>query len=155
MRMWSTIDRLRRNESGFTLIEMMVVVLIVAILIAIAVPTFAGARTRAQDRAAQVSLRNALVVGETFYADEQSFAMTAAELVAIEPDLQFDDNVNNASTGVIGIAASATEVVFVRRSQADTYFCIGKSESAPGTLYGSAAAIAAIDTLAECNASSW
>ena len=47
------------REGGFTLIELMVVVLIIAILIAI--PTFLGARTRAQNRAAQASLRNALV----------------------------------------------------------------------------------------------
>ena len=51
------------REGGFTLIELMVVVLIIAILIAIAIPTFLGARTRAQDRAAQASLRNALVAG--------------------------------------------------------------------------------------------
>ena len=47
------------REAGFTLIELMVVVLLIAILIAIAIPTFLGARSRAQDRAAQSNLRNA------------------------------------------------------------------------------------------------
>ena len=36
-------DRLNNDEKGFTLIELMVVVLIIAILIAIAIPTFLGA----------------------------------------------------------------------------------------------------------------
>ncbi|MEA3055780.1 MAG: type pilus assembly protein PilA, partial [Actinomycetota bacterium] len=40
--------RLNKDEQGFTLIELMVVVLIIAILIAIAIPTFLGAQNRAR-----------------------------------------------------------------------------------------------------------
>ena len=57
----------------------MVVVLIIAILIAIAIPTFLGARSRAQDRAAQSDLRNGLTAEKTIYTDAQTYDATTAD----------------------------------------------------------------------------
>jgi type IV pilus assembly protein PilA len=91
------IERRRHgNEEGFTLIELMVVVLIIAILIAIAIPTFLGARQRAQNRSAQSNIRNALTAEKTSYTDNQAYTATAANLTAIEPSLTYV-NTNPAS----------------------------------------------------------
>jgi type IV pilus assembly protein PilA len=82
----------RDAEEGFTLIELMVVVLIIAILIAIAIPTFLGARQRAQDRAAQSDLRNGLTAEKTFYTDSEEYSSDVAAngaLDSIEPSLQW------------------------------------------------------------------
>ena len=80
----------RREDKGFTLIELMVVVLIIAILLAIAIPTFLGAQNKAKDRSAQSSARNALTNAKTLYADTGSyFGADAAALLASEPSLTF------------------------------------------------------------------
>src|SRR5207244_13301162 len=81
--------RFARDERGFTLIELMVVVLIIAILIAIAIPTFLGARQRAQDRAAQSDLRNGLTAEKTVYTDSQNYDTTVATLKGVESSLDW------------------------------------------------------------------
>ena len=81
--------RLDKDEQGFTLIELMVVVLIIAILIAIAIPTFLGAQNRARDRAAQSDLRNAMTAVRTISTDSSGLFTTidATTLAAAESAL--------------------------------------------------------------------
>jgi type IV pilus assembly protein PilA len=61
-------------ESGFTLIELMVVLLIIAILLAIAIPTFLGVTNTAGDRAAQSNLTNALTEAKALYQVSQTYS---------------------------------------------------------------------------------
>jgi type IV pilus assembly protein PilA len=98
----SFVARRKDAEEGFTLIELMVVVLIIAILIAIAIPQFLGARSRAQDRAAQSSLRNALTAAKTAYTDQSSYAKaTSADLPAIEPSLTYETGTTASSSATV------------------------------------------------------
>lgn len=61
-----------KKESGFTLIELMVVVLIIAILVAIAVPVFSAARESAWRRTCQANLRTIDGAVQTYYASYDS-----------------------------------------------------------------------------------
>jgi type IV pilus assembly protein PilA len=119
------IERRRHGqEEGFTLIELMVVVLIIAILIAIAIPTFLGARQRAQNRSAQSNIRNALTAEKTTYTDTQAYTSTSATLTAIEPTLTY----------VTAVPAKGTREVYVNVNVAADTVVIG-AQSASGNCY--------------------
>ncbi|MBI2168095.1 MAG: prepilin-type N-terminal cleavage/methylation domain-containing protein [Actinobacteria bacterium] len=156
--------RNRKKEDGFTLIELMVVVLIIAILVAIAVPTFLGARGSSQDRAAQSDLRNALSAAKLFYADNETYAeasMTASELGDIEPSLVFSATetvVNTAGATDVGYVGNATDVTFVRRSASGAVvFSIcddtDPASSTAGTHFGTGTDAAT--AIADCTNSGW
>jgi type IV pilus assembly protein PilA len=91
-------------EAGFTILELIVVLVIIAALMAIAVPTFLSARATANDRAAQSDLRTALVAANTVYIDAQSFEnMTVSDLSAAEPSIRWEDGPTTVGPHTLGV----------------------------------------------------
>jgi type IV pilus assembly protein PilA len=80
-------------ESGFTLIELMVVLLIIAILTAIAIPSFMGSLASADDRGAQTDLANVLTGAKAVYTQQNgTYPATATmitELLQDVPDIHY------------------------------------------------------------------
>jgi len=62
-----------RNGKGFTLIELLIVVAIIGILAAIAIPQFAAYRMRGYNAAAQSDLKNFKSAMEAYFADNSSY----------------------------------------------------------------------------------
>ena len=70
----------KKNEKGFTLIELMIVIAIIGILAAIAIPQFSAYRTRSYNSSAQSDVRNIATAQEAYYVDASTYTGTIATL---------------------------------------------------------------------------
>jgi type IV pilus assembly protein PilA len=119
------------------LIEMMIVLLIVGILIAIAVPMFLGTRGRAQDRSAQSTLRNALTAAKAEYVQTGTYAtVDETALNASEPSLSFVSQSDESTGPTIVSVHPVSATVWVAVALSDSGTCFGiKDDLADQTTY--------------------
>lgn len=64
---------LTKSEAGFTLIELLIVVAIIGILAAIAIPQFSAYRVKAYNSAATSDLKNAKTSFESYFTEQQTY----------------------------------------------------------------------------------
>ena len=127
-----------QQESGFTLIELMMVVFIIAILIAVLMPVFFGATARAKDRAMQSSLHDALTAAKTVYADKADYTQaTTGALTTATGAITFvgSSSLPNGQNTVSVDPVSASYIVLAGHSKAGSCFYLADDASGTGTLY--------------------
>ena len=107
--------RLAREQRGFTLIEVLIVILVIAVLAAIALPAFLGKQERAEDADAKSNARNLVSYMDACYASKEDFRSCSTKADAAADDVEW-----GSAPGEVRVTATSRtsyEVVAVSQSQ--------------------------------------
>jgi len=105
--LYRLMRKARSNRKGFTLVELMVVVVIIGILVAIAIPQFAGVTQRAERTAVEANLRTIDGAIMMYRAERGVFPVAPGDLYGTT-----DPNLLNWPTG----PAAATYSIYAQRA---------------------------------------
>ncbi len=154
----STRSVTKGRDQGFSLVELLVVITILAILMAIAVPTLFGVRLRAQDTAAQKRLVTALKVEEIHATGHEGYTDDDGVLEGLEASLDWNATNDDAVHVLVASVVTTDDAVLLyTRSNSGSWFGLRRDRS--GALSGrhtcAGAAETDVDEMTDCTGHDW
>ena len=124
----------RKNEKGFTLIELMIVIAIIGILSAIAIPNFMTYREKGMDSTAKATANNFMALAVSYYGDNMSTTISLDGSTDCMPGYRVGDNIDVVAGGNFNYAGDgdyAGSVAFEHENGTKRYTVIASTEGDP------------------------
>jgi len=126
-----------RSQDGWSMIEVVITILVIALVAAYAIPKLLGPRDTANDGAAKTTLRDVYTAAEVWYAEhDQNYGGFKDQLARLEPSIRISPEADQSDTPAgasadpkviamaIGMEGDEQDIEFCAASKTGNIYCL-------------------------------